>query len=216
MRYVEGLLVPDRGWFHPIERRIQKAPGIENERILQMELLEDGTVTTMYELSGDREIVEFAAEHMPELITYQISPMQDRIITYAHLEANDMLRELLEIPHKFEIIPDFPIEFTRDGAVRLTIVGGEEQIREAMAAVPDGITVELEKLGSYEPEGERLLTRLTDRQREVAEIAVEMGYYDTPRKVTYDDIAEAVEVAPGTVGEILRKVESRLLNALLG
>ncbi len=216
MRYVEGLLVPDRGWFHPIERRIQQAPGIENERILQMELLEDGTVTTMYELSGDREIVEFAAEHMPELITYQISPMQDRIITYAHLEANEMLQGLLEIPHQYEIVPDFPIEFTRDGAVRLTIVGGEKQIREAMDAIPEGIAVELEKLGSYEPEGERLLTRLTDRQREIAEIAVEMGYYDTPRQVTYDDIAAEVDVAPGTVGEILRKVESRLLNALLG
>jgi predicted DNA binding protein len=50
----------------------------------------------------------------------------------------------------------------------------------------------------------------------VAEIAVEMGYYDTPRQVTYDDIAAEVDVAPGTVGEILRKVESRLLNALLG
>ncbi len=216
MRYVEGQLTPDRGWFHPIERRIQQAPGIENERILQMQLLDDGTVTTMYELSGDREVIEFAAEHMPELITYQISPMQNRIITYAHVEANEMLRGLLEIPQKFEVVPDFPIEFVGDGSIRLTIVGDEEQIRQAMSAVPEGITVELEKLGDYAPENERLLTRLTDRQREVAQIAVEMGYYDTPRKVTYDDIADEVNVAPGTVGEILRKVESRLLNALLG
>ncbi|WP_136715857.1 helix-turn-helix domain-containing protein [Halorientalis salina] len=216
MRYVEGRLTPERGWFHPIERRIQQAPGVENERILQMQLLDDGTVTTMYELSGDREVIDFAAEHMPELITYQISPMQDRIITYAHVEANEMLEGLLEIPQKFEVVPDFPIEFVGDGSIRLTTVGDEEQIRQALAAVPEGITVELEKLGDYAPENERLLTRLTDRQREVAEIAVEMGYYDTPRKVTYDDVADEVDVAPGTVGEILRKVESRLLNALLG
>jgi hypothetical protein len=216
MRYVEGLLTPDRGWFHPIERRIQQAPGVENERVLQMELLEDGTVTTMYELSGDREVVEFAAEHMPELITYQISPMEDRIITFAHVEPNDMLQELLEIPHKYKIVPDFPIEFVGNGSIRLTIVGDEEEIRKSMDAVPEGITVELEKLGDYAPESERLLTRLTDRQREIAEIAVAMGYYDTPRKVTYDDIADEVDVAPGTVGEILRKVESRLLNSLLG
>lgn len=216
MRYVEGLLTPQRGWFHPIERRIRDTPGVENERILQMQLLEDGTVTTMYELSGDRELVEFAAEHMPELITYQLSPMQDRIVTYAHLEPNEMLRGLLEIPLRYKIVPDFPIEFVAGDSVRLTIVGDETQIREAMDAVPDGIDIELEKLGDYAPENERLLSRLTERQREVAGIAVEMGYYDTPRKVTYDDIAEEVEVAPGTVGEILRKVESRLLNALLG
>jgi hypothetical protein len=170
----------------------------------------------MYELSGDREVIEYAAEHVPELITYQISPMQDRIITYAHVEANDMLTGLLEIPHQYEVVPDFPIDFVGDGSIRLTVVGDEEQIRQAMNAVPGDITVELEKLGDYAPENERLLTRLTERQREVATIAVEMGYYDTPRKVTYDDIAEEVEVAPGTVGEILRKVESRLLNALLG
>jgi len=216
MRYVEGQLTPDRGWFHPIERGIQRAQGIENERILQMELLDDGTVTTMYELSGDREVIEYAAEHIPELITYQISPMQDRIITYAHVESNDMLTGLLEIPHQYEVVPDFPITFVGDGSIRLTVVGDEEQIRQALDAVPEGIAVELEKLGDYVPKSDRLLTRLTDRQREIAEIAVEMGYYDTPRKVTYDDIAEEVEVAPGTVGEILRKVESRLLNALLG
>ncbi|AQL41949.1 hypothetical protein BV210_04115 [Halorientalis sp. IM1011] len=216
MRYVEGLLTPERGWIHPIERRIQQAPGIKNERILQMELLDDGTVTTMYELSGDREVIEFAAEYVPELITYQVSPMQDRIITYAHLESNEMLTGLLELPHTYQIVPDFPIEFASNGGIKLTIVGDEDQIREAMDAVPDGISVELQKLGDYAPENERLLSRLTDRQREVAEIAVDMGYYDTPRQVTYDDIAEEVEVAPGTVGEILRKVESRLLNALLG
>lgn len=214
MRYVEGLLTPERGWFHPIERRIQQAPGIKNERILQMELLEDGTVTTMYEMSGDRDIVEFAAEHIPELITYQISAMDDRILTFAHVESNEMLTGLLELPHQYQIVPDFPIEFAGNGSIRMTIVGDEEQIRESMAAVPEGISVELEKLGDYAPENERLLSRLTDRQREVAEIAVDMGYYDTPRKVTYDDIAEEVDVAPGTVGEILRKVESRLLNAL--
>ncbi|MFB6143517.1 MAG: helix-turn-helix domain-containing protein [Halorientalis sp.] len=214
MRYVEGLLTPDRGWFHPIERRIQEAPGIQNERILQMELLADGTVTTMYEMSGDREVIEFAAEHIPELITYQISSTEDRILTFGHLESNEMLTGLLELPHQYQIVPDFPIEFVGDGSIRLTIVGDEEQIRQAMGAVPDGISVELEKLGDYAPETERLLTRLTDRQREVAEIAVEMGYYDTPRQVTYDDIADEVDVAPGTVGEILRKVESRLLNAL--
>jgi len=214
MRYVEGILKPERGWFHPIDRRIQQAPGVENERILQMDLMDDGTVTTMYELSGDREIVEYAAEHMPELINYQISPVQDRIITYAHVEANEMLTALLELPHQYQIVPDFPIEFVSDGAIRLTTVGDEEQIREAMNALPDGIDVHLEKIGSYEPESDRLLSRLTDRQREVAAIAVEMGYYDTPRKVTYDDIADEVNVAPGTVGEILRKVESQILNAL--
>jgi predicted DNA binding protein len=216
MRYVEGILKPERGWFHPIERRIQQAPGIQNERVLQMELMEDGTVTMMYELSGDKEIVEFAAEHMPELISYQISPMDDRIVTYAHVESNGILTSLLELPQQYQIVPDFPIEFMGDGAIRLTVVGAEDQIRESMNALPEGVDVELQKLGSYEPESERLLTRLTDRQREVAEIAVAMGYYDTPRKVTYDDIAEEVDVAPGTVGEILRKVESRLLNALLG
>jgi predicted DNA binding protein len=153
---------------------------------------------------------------MPELISYQISPMDDRIVTYAHVESNEILTSLLELPQQYQIVPDFPIEFMGDGAIKLTVVGAEDQIRESMNALPGGVDVELQKLGSYEPESERLLTRLTDRQREVAEIAVAMGYYDTPRKVTYDDIAEEVDVAPGTVGEILRKVESRLLNALLG
>ena len=54
---------------------------------------------------------------------------------------------------------------------------------------------------------------LTDRQREVAETAVELGYYDIPRSASQEDIAAELDCAPSTIAEHLRKAEARILRA---
>lgn len=67
-------------------------------------------------------------------------------------------------------------------------------------------------MGPYHPEAERVFAGLTDRQQEVLETAIRLGYYETPREATHDDIAEQVDVEPSTVGKHLRHVESRVFS----
>ncbi|WP_256390927.1 helix-turn-helix domain-containing protein [Natronoarchaeum rubrum] len=53
---------------------------------------------------------------------------------------------------------------------------------------------------------------LTDRQRELLVEAVERGYYDTPRRCSVTDLAEAVGCAKSTCSETLHRAEERVVK----
>lgn len=54
---------------------------------------------------------------------------------------------------------------------------------------------------------------LPDRRKEVIDLAVEMGYYHTPRKCTQRDIALAIGVRQGTVAEHLQSAEGLIIKS---
>ncbi len=59
-----------------------------------------------------------------------------------------------------------------------------------------------------------LQTKLTDRQREVLEAAFDAGYYDWPRTVTGEEVADQLGIASATFSEHIHSAERRLLAAL--
>ncbi|MFB6222379.1 MAG: helix-turn-helix domain-containing protein [Haloarcula sp.] len=54
--------------------------------------------------------------------------------------------------------------------------------------------------------------KLSDRQREVFELARKHGYYDYPREATGSELAEELGISKTTLHEHLRKVEATLLG----
>ncbi|PSP96623.1 hypothetical protein BRC84_01505 [Halobacteriales archaeon QS_1_68_44] len=74
--------------------------------------------------------------------------------------------------------------------------------------------VELVEIGEYDPAARGPEALLTDRQLEVLDAAIGVGYYEEPREGTQADVAERVDIAPATVGEHLRRVEGTVLRAL--
>lgn len=57
--------------------------------------------------------------------------------------------------------------------------------------------------------------RLTDRQREVLELAFEAGYYEWPRETTGAELAEQLDISQPTLAEHLSAAERKLLSLLL-
>jgi len=55
---------------------------------------------------------------------------------------------------------------------------------------------------------------LTERQQETLQAAIEAGYYNVPREATHEDIAERLGRSDGTVGEHLRKIEAKVMEAI--
>jgi predicted DNA binding protein len=53
---------------------------------------------------------------------------------------------------------------------------------------------------------------LTDTQRELLLAAVELGYYDTPRGCTQEEIAEELEVAKSTCSGVLHRAEEAIVK----
>jgi predicted DNA binding protein len=60
-----------------------------------------------------------------------------------------------------------------------------------------------------------MLSVLTDRQREVMVAAYRFGYYDLPRGITSQRLAERVGLSKPTTLEHLRKAERRLLSEVM-
>ncbi|WP_231189531.1 helix-turn-helix domain-containing protein [Haladaptatus sp. DYF46] len=57
---------------------------------------------------------------------------------------------------------------------------------------------------------------LTDRQRRFITVAVEHGYYDSPRECTLTELAAALDVSKGGASGILHRAEGRIIKNFLG
>ncbi|WP_121741656.1 helix-turn-helix domain-containing protein [Natronorubrum halophilum] len=115
-------------------------------------------------------------------------------------------------------IPDEPVRMT-DGREYWTVVIHEDratiadrldEIREEKSA-----TVEVETVRSLHEGVTNGVFRtdcLSERQREVFELARTRGYYRWPRETTAADLAAELDIAEATLLEHLRKAESKLLD----
>lgn len=216
MRFVRTVLIPDGACLHPIDRRFAEEPTVRREFLHNVNLLSDGTVTVLYQLSGDVERARTIVDESPEIIDVQLSASRSHstVTAYAHIEPVAGLTELLELLDRHPVIVDTPMEYTARGGLRVVVVGREGDIRSAAAAVPDGLRLKLEELGDYQPECERLFGSLTPRQKETLMAALDVGYYEVPREATHEDVAERLDRSDGTVGEHLRKIERDVFTAI--
>jgi predicted DNA binding protein len=58
--------------------------------------------------------------------------------------------------------------------------------------------------------------RLSERQREALAAGLELGYYETPREASQEDVADSLGCAPSTAAEHLQKAEATLARSALG
>ena len=56
-----------------------------------------------------------------------------------------------------------------------------------------------------------ILSNLTDNQKKILSFAAKFGYYDYPRRITSDELAEKIGIDKDTILEDLRKAEKRLI-----
>lgn len=214
MRYATVVLKPVGGGLHPADRAVAEDPDLSREAVNHLNRLTDGTGVMIYHIRGDPDRAREILREQEDILAWDLSVVGDGIHVYVHFEPDAVISELLRLTHEYEIVLDTPIECITGGGLRVTAIGNDETFQEVIAEVPDEVRVELVEMGEYEPDHERLLSLLTDRQREILDVAVEAGYYEEPRKVTYEDIAERVDLSPATVGEHLRKIEGKTLREL--
>ena len=53
---------------------------------------------------------------------------------------------------------------------------------------------------------------LTARQEQIARIALELGYFEFPKKIRLEDLSRRLGISPGTLSEILRRAEKNILS----
>ncbi|WP_435093483.1 helix-turn-helix domain-containing protein [Halorubrum sp. N11] len=94
-----------------------------------------------------------------------------------------------------------------DGRATLDVVGERDRLTAfGRRLTEEGVTVGIRASDAdAEP-------TLTDAQRDLVLAAVAAGYYDTPRKCTLTELAEARDLAKSTCSETLHRAEGRVLQ----
>ncbi|MFC6964171.1 helix-turn-helix domain-containing protein [Halocatena marina] len=189
-------------------------PAVNSEAIQYINLLDDGTGVGLYQLRGGAEQGVEVLEANQDVLACEVSGASDGLV-YVHFRANTLMTDLLSLLRQYEIVVDWPMEYTDQSGLRITMLGEDKKIREAITGLPDDIQITLEGIGEYHPDMRQVASLLTERQQEMLELAINEGYYEMPRRATLSDLAENVNISAGTVGEHLRKVETKVLMEIV-
>ena len=208
MRYLTCVIRPVEK-IHPVEAAMAAAPDVTPVAIHQTKLLDDGTCVTLLEVKGDLASLESLLAAHESVLEFTVAGDREGFV-YLQSEPDELTEAIIDLQSESAVVVRFPVEHTRDGGLRATLIGDDEAFRRAVAAFPDELDVELEAVGDYRPDVRDVFAGLTDRQQEILATAIRAGYYEDPRRATQEDVAEALGIAPGTVSEHLRRIESRV------
>lgn len=165
-------------------------------------------------LDGDLVSFERELERTNLVIEYSISRLdQDRGYVYLETEPHTTEWHLFDVVSQHPLIPVYPFPYHADGSMTLNFIGPLDSLRAAVEYSPDGIETTIERIGGYDFGSGPIPPAIPDRQREALSTALQLGYFDTPRRSTRDEIADRMDCAPSTASEHLRKGQRRVLQS---
>lgn len=104
----------------------------------------------------------------------------------------------------------------KDGRLRVSLLGSAEVIKGFLATLERAnLRYKLVSLTDAKFSSNSPLGCLTEKQQRVIISAFELGYYDLPRRISSQELAEKLNIAEPTLVVHRRKAERRLLEALL-
>ncbi|AQL44538.1 hypothetical protein BV210_10820 [Halorientalis sp. IM1011] len=218
MRYFTFTFVPlEERYFHPALAEARDHPDITLEQMKYINLFEDETGVVLLGGRGDETAAEALLADNDDVIDWELIPSNDEngYYAYIHFTGREPAVGLLKLLDEYRLVLELPLRFTSEGYLRVTVIGTDDNIQQALRNVPDTIDAQATQMGEYNPDDERAIAGLTERQREVLEAAVEMGYYEVPRQATYEEIADVCDCTVGTVGEHLNRIESQIIHSAM-
>lgn len=217
MRYATLVIRWDGVQLHPLDDAVASAPDVQIERTFYINPVGDGSYVELCRFRGEQSAIAAVLRDAPSVLDFEASDGSDGV-TYVHYESAPLLDAMLDVLFENAVVLTWPVEFVHAGGghgIRVTLLGTERAIGESLDAIPTGVDVELERTGDYAEHLADPVASLTDRQREILEVAVRSGYYEVPRETTHRELAAALDVAPGTVSTQLQRIERMLVSSLV-
>ena len=215
MKYLRLRSRPDPARAPALFELLADSPHATETRLIDWNLGPTETATLLYEVDGDAEGFRAAATETPGIESVAVTTVGTGRF-YALVEARPravpLLRQMLSALIRAGLVVLTPVHY-RDGTVDANIVGDPAALQAALDAAPDAIDVSIEEIGQFRGPPSSLGTTLSERQREAAEAALELGYYEQPSRATHEDIADALDCAPSTASEHLKRAEAKLVSA---
>jgi predicted DNA binding protein len=170
----------------------------------------------MHYVEGDIEAFERRIEAVETVTAYELTPAgEDAFYAYVRDATNESLRATFEVIFRDPVVVVPPVEFTESGRVTFSVFGPSGDVQAAVDGLDDSLGVTVTAVTGLEGTPGVVESPLSDRQRDAVETALELGYYEIPREASHEDVAAAVDCAPSTAAEHLRKAEAKLLRSML-
>lgn len=219
MKYVRCTLRFSESTIHPVHRCITEDDALVKDQLLHGNRT-NAVDSFLFYVEGDAEIYTRALDRTPQIEGYEITPIEGtdttdsppRFYAYIKQEPSDTDQQLFGAFTRDGVIVVPPIDFLGDGTARLTVLGEPEALQSVLGALPDGVHVDIDRVGEYDRYRTPFDPGVTDRQYEALETALETGYYDLPRQGSITEIAEEMDCSSGTASEHLRKAQRKLIE----
>ncbi|WP_436928381.1 helix-turn-helix domain-containing protein [Halosimplex halobium] len=193
------------------------APEVEEARVLEVNTTPAGVETLLIAIDGDHTAFAAQADETPGVQSVEVSVVGEGR-AYALLVMRSPETPLFDRIHEMGSSRGFVVRTPfvyRDGAMYGRAVGDPEPLQRALEEVPAEIDVRVDEVGEFRGGLDDPGTRLSERQREALETARDLGYYETPREATHEDVAAELDCAPATASDHLQKAEAKLVDAAL-
>lgn len=214
MKRVTYVVTPQRSHFDPTQRRFRES-GVTLESIHKVDILTDGTITAFLEVTGEVSAIRRSFdEDLPRLVHCEINRTDRTAMVQLRYRPTEFNRAILEPHRNHAVFIEYPMEFVDPmrSSLEVTVAGPSEDVQQLVAETRDLTDLTVETVSEYDHTASRQLYELTARQREVLSTAYECGYYEVPREATYEDIALKLDCSASSVGQTLRRIESRLVT----
>jgi predicted DNA binding protein len=116
---------------------------------------------------------------------------------------------------KMDMYPSLPFVI-RDGKIRITFLGNNNQVKKTLEFFEKaGIKYKVVSIMDAKFSPSSPVNRLTAKQSDAIILAFKQGYFDTPRKISSEQLATKLGLANSTLAVHLRRAERRLLAEML-
>jgi len=200
---------------HPLYDLLANGACVERAAALQWNRTGE-TMGFLYYIVGDSDAFEAVLRDIEEVIEYALEPVGEHAFyAYLHDEMTPVSKQLFEPDSYRGIVVAPPMQYQPDGDVLVSVFGPAERIQTGVEVVPNPVEVEIESVGGPIELPQAPESYLSERQYAALSTAIDLGYYDVPREASQADVADALDCAPSTVAEHLRKGETKLVRSVL-
>ena len=193
--------LPDGPWIADVSREFPDT----GFRVLAAVPGESAGFALVRVTARDADAVLSAMEGHDALTAVSVMARGDGVVT-ARVETD---APLLLLAAKRSGLPiEMPLDI-EDGVAEVEVTGEHERVAEMGRRLREvGLEFEVERV-RQRVNPARLLT---DRQRELLLAAVDLGYYDVPRRATLTEVADHVGIAKSTCSETLQRVQRTVIR----
>jgi hypothetical protein len=217
MKYLRLHLGQDSSVIHPMHEFVASHEAYGSYRLLQWNPAVGQTNTMIFHAEGPPDPYADALDDVETVLEHEVLPADgEAFYVYVRERLNAGARRLTDAFTRGSLVVMPPIEYRNDRTIGLTVVGTATALQRALDEAPAGVAVDVQRIGQYDAGRMDAASALSERQSAAVTVALDRGYYETPREATVADVAERLDCAPGTAAEHLRKAEAALVHRVVG